>query len=151
MSKLSDEAKKLFRQIRATDGAEVHCIDWPAAEELVATGAITLSGASGPERAFRRAELTSYGRGPTWTTRDGRVLRTVEMEDSHLLNTIRFLRRKCITIDELFSMWRYVGTAPDGAALAVEQELEHAQIMPAIWDDLVGEAKRRGLAWEAMP
>ena len=64
----------------------------------------------------------------TWTTRDGRTLPIAEMTDDHLLATIRYLRRRNrlalfkITMRESLLRYRYAETAPDGAAMAAEDE-----------------------------
>jgi hypothetical protein len=85
-----------------------------------------------------------------WTTKDGRKMFVGEMEDSHLVNTLRMLRRKFVTVDEFLIACAYASSPMTGemAAMAVEQEIATMQIMPLIFDDLVTEAERRGLAWE---
>jgi len=59
-----------------------------------------------------------------WITRDHRVIAITAMADSHLMNTIRFLRRNQIKYQmaELSRMGRYIANAPDGAADACESE-----------------------------
>lgn len=85
-----------------------------------------------------------------WTTKDGRKIKVGDMEDGHLVNTIRMLRRKYVTVDEFLSACAYASSpmAGDMASMAVEQEIATMSIMPWIFDDLVAEAARRGLAWE---
>ena len=62
----------------------------------------------------------------TWTTSEGVTLRISEMADSHLLNTIRYLRRthraRCWSL--AMSAGRYAMSAPDGAAEAAMQAEE---------------------------
>lgn len=81
----------------------------------------------------------------TWKTRDGREIALREMADSHLQNTVRFLRRRgWVHTCELASMWAYSRDAGEFAALAVEQEADRARISKhadAVFDEL----KRRGL------
>lgn len=43
---------------------------------------------------MRAAMAEVGGAPPTWRTRDGRVVPVSEMEDSHLLNAIGFIRRR---------------------------------------------------------
>ena len=61
-----------------------------------------------------------------WTTNDGVTLQIGEMGDSHLLNTIQYLRRthraRCWALAR--SAGRYAMTAPDGAADAAMQAEE---------------------------
>ena len=55
---LSDDAAWLLGAIESCDGYEVNDEDWKdEAEELRDAGLITLSGARGPDRVWRRAEL----------------------------------------------------------------------------------------------
>jgi hypothetical protein len=49
------DLKAMHQMIVDCDGAEIHRDDWPDAERLVASGHITLGGARGPDRSFRRA------------------------------------------------------------------------------------------------
>ncbi len=59
-----------------------------------------------------------------WATRDGRVIPIVHMSDSHLLNTIRFLRRNVFTYQLVIMrrMSNYIMGAPEHAADACEAE-----------------------------
>lgn len=87
---------------------------------------------------------------PVWTKRDGTTVRIADMDDSHLVNTLRMLRRKFVTPREFLAACRYAQTAPDGAQMAVEQEIANMQVMPQeTWNALVSEAAHRGLTWEA--
>jgi hypothetical protein len=64
-----------------------------------------------------------------WKTRDGRTLAPSEMSTEHLKNAIAMLRRQGkVTHGELLSMIAYAGSAPDGAAMAVEQEIDNARV-----------------------
>lgn len=96
-----------------------------------------------------------------WKTKDGRTISIEEMENSHLLNTINFLRRKAnpvlkiIALKMAFSAFHYAQTAPDGAAMAAEEEANrllhgegldyiHAEESP-VFCALMTEASKRGL------
>lgn len=85
-----------------------------------------------------------------WTKRDGTKVPIVEMDDGHLANTLRMLRRKFVTADEFISACNYASSPMAGemASLAVEEEIARMQIMPSIFYVLALEAARRGLAWE---
>jgi hypothetical protein len=86
----------------------------------------------------------------TWKTRDGRVIPIHEMDDVHLVNTLRMLRRKCMTTDEILACLSYASTTGgEMASYAAEQEAMHAVVMPSVFDDLVAEADRRGIDWRA--
>lgn len=97
----------------------------------------------------------------TWTTREGVSLKIVDMEDGHLVNTVRYLRRRYF--DQVFfealslsaKAESYAATAPEGASYAAEgyaksiMETEGLDIilgeeMP-VYLDLLQEVKRRKL------
>ena len=60
-----------------------------------------------------------------WKCTDGRVLDHQEIETNHLRNIIGLLRRKgVVTLDEYLSCAAYAASAPDGAAMCAENELE---------------------------
>ncbi len=69
---------------------------------------------------FKFAEMDSE----TWITADGRRIQVHDMELSHLIRTIRLLRRRepLIRMLYLMRMARYIADAPDGAAMACESE-----------------------------
>jgi len=80
----------------------------------------------------------------TWTTRDGRVVRIAEMEDSHLLSTIALLRRRN-RAGIRARAWRtamragsYAETAPDGAADAA-MECVSARLRGDCDDEILAE------------
>lgn len=93
----------------------------------------------------------------TWTTRDGRTIPIRDMSDSHLRNTLAFLRRNVEHYRNVEAMraWAYAEYAPDGAADAAEQAAY--DVLDVMEDDevlsmcvpeytaLVKEAQRRGL------
>lgn len=54
---------------------------------------MTSKPSSAPSKA-RRSRAKAAEAPATWTTRDGRTLFVHEMEDSHLLNTMRYLERR---------------------------------------------------------
>ena len=79
-----------------------------------------------------------------WKSQDGRVFERVEdIETSHLRNIIAHIRaRGFIEASVWWSMCDYIRTAPDGAALAVEAELQ--QVLPSWRLDLfVRELEKR--------
>lgn len=74
-----------------------------------------------------------------WLTRDGRLVAICEMEDDHLANSIRMIRRGRIAAGY---RWRrswdalaYAATAPDGAAMAAEESSESYLSDPAAVDE----------------
>lgn len=73
----------------------------------------------------------------TWKTRDGRVLRIVDMEDDHLVNAIRMLEREAHA--------KYL-TQDTGGLTAVDMVvLEETFFLHRNYDDLVFEARKRGI------
>ena len=96
-------------------------------------------------------------RAPTWTTRDGTVVKVKDMSDKHLLNTIRFLRRTAGRERESLacSMDAYsASTSAEMASWAAEREAERLFQMSddefleegcPVWEALLSEADRRGL------
>ena len=96
----------------------------------------------------------------TWRMRDGTTIPVRKMEDSHLVNTIAYLRRnqERLRLRYVMQMGAYAENAPDGAALAVEQaideitEAEPEEVLEscvAAFPALRAEAKRRRLWVEA--
>lgn len=84
-----------------------------------------------------------------WVTKDGRRLLISEMEDSHLLNTIRMLNHKFdnYVFDYILSLPRPHG---DGACMAFENEIVNlADAGPGycwpVYYSLEAEAYNRGL------
>ena len=82
----------------------------------------------------------------TWKCLDGRVLLIKDMEDSHLINTIKMLKRKGLDKDET----GFMCAPPQGemAYMAWEQEMADTifhKRKSKSWDALVSEAKRRDL------
>lgn len=91
-----------------------------------------------------------------WRTKDGRVINIPDMDDNHLINSIRFLRRTVRGMrlnHELsgFSMLNFVNG--EMAELSIEQSLmQEAAMSDDEWlehhtpyDDLIEEAKRRDI------
>ena len=101
-------------------------------------------------------EIDSLGRGEYWRTKDGRVVRVENMDDAHLMNTIRMLRRKCSQYQ--LAEIRFLSAssvnagdmAADGIAMealaigdmSVDEYLAHRWPM---FNVLLDEAKRREL------
>lgn len=58
-----------------------------------------------------------------WKTKDGRFLRPIDMESSHLVNCLYMIlraERHQLYLDSCSAI-EYAGSAPDGAAMAAEQ------------------------------
>lgn len=92
----------------------------------------------------------------TWVTKENQTVRVVDMEDTHLRNTIRMLRRReeLIRFSECMAMGHYQETAPDGAYDAIEWELSMIERMNTdeylshafkCFPLMLSEAKRRNL------
>lgn len=91
-----------------------------------------------------------------WTTQDGRVLYPKDFEDSHLINTLKFIKRRAPAYKyhhELATLtaWQPQG---DGACMALEAESIRLERMPVdrwleyycnIYNLLVEESNKRGL------
>ena len=97
----------------------------------------------------------------TWTTRDGTVMPITEMTDAHLAAAIRLVRMKYRSISDLMAfkaalnLYAYAADAPDGAAMAAEEEANRmldgarqdeflAERFP-VFAALCAEADRRGI------
>lgn len=92
-----------------------------------------------------------------WKTQDGRRIRVSKMEDTHVVSVIKFLRRRAERwmFKDAMRMGHYVETAPDMAAMAVEQEIDrlgrmtHDQYLCTViptYEALLKEAEKRKLA-----
>ena len=94
----------------------------------------------------------------TWLTRDGRILLIINMEDTHLVNTIRYLEKTApARMTALaMNMLSYAADAPDGAADCAEagaMELADMPVEEFLANDrkyqaLLKEAKRRKLKFQ---
>ena len=73
----------------------------------------------------------------TWTCKDGRVVRVVDMTDEHLVNAIRFCERA--------AEHRY--THQDVGAVDILEMciMPYEMFLPSGYDDLVRAAKNRGI------
>ena len=92
-----------------------------------------------------------------WVTREGECVKVSEMSDSHLLNTIRYLRRKAESqlVRSAYRLGIYLeDDPPDGAywaAQAAEDELLNMEPDDVLREDcptfpaMLAEAKKRGL------
>ena|ERR1700744_3453996 len=95
----------------------------------------------------------------TWRTQKGEVIPISRMADSHLINTIRYLRKTAaLQIGKAVNQsWAFLGTLNGEMAQdAMDQEiarleqmepLDYVESMP-IYQSLVREAKRRKLKYE---
>jgi hypothetical protein len=83
-----------------------------------------------------------------WTCKDGRKIRIKDMDDKHLMNTIRMLERNSeyYFCDMFMSMATVNG---DMATYFLEQEMDNMIeddiIMHPLYEDLLEEANRRKL------
>lgn len=79
-----------------------------------------------------RAKAADDAVEPTWTTRDGRVIRVSDMDDTHVLNTLRHLERR-IEEEEDGAMTAagYAG-GESIAAYYSAQAMDDHQIMAAV-------------------
>ncbi len=88
-----------------------------------------------------------------WTTKDKSKIRICDMEDSHLLNTIKFLERFAETERKLNMDFYITCPQPNGemAQMAFDNELSLAiesiweDFTPPIYDNLIKEKERRKL------
>jgi hypothetical protein len=92
-----------------------------------------------------------------WVTRSGQQIKVRDMTNSHLINTVRYLRRAVHIqlMQEVISLGAYLETnLPDGAysaALNAENDLldmdgdDYLEMEIPTWPALLAEAKRRGL------
>ena len=98
----------------------------------------------------------------TWTTRDGAVMPIAGMTDAHLAASIRLVRMKYRSVSDLMAfqaalnLMSYAADAPDGAAMAAEEEEAKQMLDGARQDEflaerfpvfaaLCAEAERRGM------
>jgi len=86
-----------------------------------------------------------------WTTKAGEKVRVCDMTDSHLVNTIRWLQRA--EFANGFALASLPGPNGEHAQDAHDEwirelaEREPGDVWP-IYDDMVEEARERGLRWE---
>ena len=94
-----------------------------------------------------------------WTTKDGSRIRVCNMEDFHLLSTIKLLQRYA-EVKRINTVNFYVnGPSPTGdmAQYCFKQEFDlvmnstYEDYLPSIYENLLEEAKRRGLEIPEQP
>lgn len=86
----------------------------------------------------------------TWTTKDGRVLLIRDMEDQHVVNTIKFLRRRGYCSLAQFDSAHAALCSLQGDMSTYVAEGEFADMKPTAWlDALTEEADRRGLDYRS--
>jgi hypothetical protein len=96
----------------------------------------------------------SKTKAPTWTTRDGTVLLLSAMDDQHLVNTLKMLKRKAAFAAAHNARILLSGPQPhgEGAQMAFDQELMEAgnidNFLHESYEDLIWEAKKRKLKYE---
>lgn len=95
---------------------------------------------------------------PFWVTRDGRVILIREMEDAHLLNTIRMLRRgvDAYILRDVREMSSYIADAPNEAAdactmealalIAMDADEYLERKFPDVFPHLMAQVRGRGLS-----
>jgi len=95
-----------------------------------------------------------------WVTKEKKRLRIRDIDDGHLVNILRFLRRRCEAIRTHRSLQMLEGPGPrgDAACMAFDAELDHMesrswrQFLPKDRRDQVRnlerEAAKRGLKWQ---
>ena len=88
-----------------------------------------------------------------WTTRDGAKIRIKDMEDSHLINTIKMLQRGAELRRSKVVASFLCGPEPSGdiASFQFDRDFDAAldstfeDFLPDIFDDLDAERERRGI------
>lgn len=91
-----------------------------------------------------------------WQTKDGRVVKIADMDDEHLVNSIRLLKRvvRKMRFSRDLAGWHVLNFAQgEMAEYAIESDLElDARLSDEEWlerhtayEELFGEAKRRGI------
>jgi hypothetical protein len=98
------------------------------------------------------------GNGKIWICKDGHRVRIRDMENSHLINTIRMLRRKATKVCNAELQAAYSISCMLQGEMAsweceraidrMESDPSGEQFLPPIYDDLCDEADRRGLNFE---
>ena len=80
-----------------------------------------------------------------WKCKDGRQVSVDKMTDSHLMSTKRMLDRKGFCHSSVFyDACHYAGTAPDGALMAIESEIDKMKFTDKT-DAIFDECEKRGL------
>ena len=91
-----------------------------------------------------------------WQTKDGRVVKIIDMDDGHLVNSIRLLKRvvRGMRFSRDLAGWHVLNFVQgEMAQYAIESDLElDARLSDDEWleahtayEELIGEAKRRGI------
>jgi hypothetical protein len=92
--------------------------------------------------------------GAVWVTQDGRELLPCDMADDHLVNTIRYVRRRVEAYRLKVAMTYGHGLVGEHAQEAAEKELDFLLDLEdewflescfPVWTELKSEARRRGL------
>ena len=87
-----------------------------------------------------------------WTTKDGTKIRICDMEDSHLINTLKFLKRRANAQLEQYTSLTFSG-CPNGemASYYCDQMCDEIwnstweDYIPEIYDSLIIDSARRNL------
>lgn len=92
-----------------------------------------------------------------WNTKNGKIVRIVDMDNDHLINTIKFIQR--ISEFKLSEMQKglFKYGRPNGEQAEVDLEQAENQVMSMTWEDMlddypaypkmVKEADKRGLEY----
>ena len=91
-----------------------------------------------------------------WQTKDGRKLRICDMDDGHLVNAMRMLRKyaKLLRLKTVHFYVRCVGPTGEMAQVAFDEELDRVlssgdeDYLPEIYDNMVADCQRRDIKYD---
>ena len=80
-----------------------------------------------------------------WRMRNGDLIHVKDMDDDHLRNTVLMLRKNGFVHSKTYwAACTYAQTAPDGAAMAVDREIDNMKLSRRA-NYVFEEAERRGI------